>query len=124
NSADADNFPFAANAPATINVGMTGIGRPICCMSTFANTTARPYWAIKASICHPAKNWSNLRFHRSGLRAVAGQGLLLGEPVGGVGHAVHAPPSFSRCTIETFERAGRQRQRAPMSVCFLSHIAQ
>src|SRR6266478_3841328 len=50
NSASAEIFPSAANAPATISVGSAGIGRPICCMSTLANTSARPYCVIKPAI--------------------------------------------------------------------------
>src|SRR6202171_2100406 len=50
NSANGEIFPSAPNAPATISVGSAGIGRPICCMSTFANTSARPYCVIKPII--------------------------------------------------------------------------
>src|ERR1700730_16682998 len=50
NSANAEIFPSAANAPATISVGSAGIGRPICWMRTFANTSARPYCVIKPTI--------------------------------------------------------------------------
>src|ERR1700682_2389978 len=50
NSANGEIFPSTANGPATISVGSAGIGRPICCMSTFANTSARPYCVIKPII--------------------------------------------------------------------------
>jgi hypothetical protein len=49
-SSNAENFPSAANPPATISVGTAGIGTPSCATSTFANTSGNPYCVIKPII--------------------------------------------------------------------------
>src|SRR5258708_4157475 len=47
NTAKDESSPSAARAPATTSVGIAGIGRPSCSSSTFANTSASPYSAIR-----------------------------------------------------------------------------
>src|SRR5258708_34607332 len=47
NTAKDESSPSAARAPATTSVGIAGIGRPSCSSSTFANTRASPYSAIR-----------------------------------------------------------------------------
>ena len=48
-----------------------------------------------------------------------GHSLLLGDPVRGIGHAVHTAASFARRAIETLERTVRERKRASMSARLL-----
>src|SRR5204862_794458 len=46
NTSDTENFPSAANAPASIIVGTAGNGTPSCSSSTLANISNSPYCVI------------------------------------------------------------------------------
>src|SRR5882762_810600 len=48
--AKGESSPSAASAPATMSVGIAGIGMPSCSSSTFAKTSASPYCAIRRSM--------------------------------------------------------------------------
>src|SRR5258706_16100740 len=61
---------------------------------------------------------------RGRLQAAFGRRLLPGDPVRGIGHAIHVAASFPRGAIEALERAIRQRKRAAVGGRLLGHIAQ
>src|SRR5450631_2426760 len=86
-------------------------------MSTFANISANPYCVIKPIM-------PGVGSRSGGSQAAVGHSLLPGDPVRGISHAVHAAVSFARRSIETVERAIRERKRASMSARLIGHIAQ
>ncbi len=48
-TANAESWPIALSAPATISVGMAGSGNPARSARTLAKISASPYWAISSA---------------------------------------------------------------------------
>src|SRR3954464_7065480 len=49
NTEEAESWPLAASAPATISVGTAGTGSPTCSTSTLKNTIATPWRATRST---------------------------------------------------------------------------